>query len=174
MNIQQALNIFGLSGELTEKDIKKAYKQAAIKFHPDKNRDNPTAAEMMKAVNAAFDFLMQNLERINSCQSNDNNARYHYGEELENVLNALQGMSGIIFEVVGNWIWISGETYQHKVALDALNCKWANKKKMWFYRPDEYKASRNRKEHSIDEIREMYGTTGQRSATGFKRVETRA
>ncbi len=32
MNIQQALNIFGLSGELTEQDVKKAYKQAAIKL----------------------------------------------------------------------------------------------------------------------------------------------
>ncbi|MDT1190548.1 J domain-containing protein, partial [Escherichia coli] len=52
MNIQQALNIFGLSGELTEQDVKKAYKQAALKFHPDRN---PVGAEMMKAVNAAFD-----------------------------------------------------------------------------------------------------------------------
>lgn len=62
MNIQQALNIFDLSCELTEQDVKKAYKQAAIKFHPDKNRENPTAGEMMKAINAAYDFLMQNLD----------------------------------------------------------------------------------------------------------------
>ncbi|OIN34152.1 molecular chaperone DnaJ [Salmonella enterica subsp. enterica serovar Sarajane] len=171
MNIQQALNIFGLSGELTEQDIKKAYKQAALKFHPDRN---PVGAEMMKAVNGAFDFLMQNIDRINDAQSSDNNARYNYGEELENVLNSLQSMTGIIFEVAGNWIWISGDTKAHKDAIKALGCKWASKKQMWFYRPDEYKASRNRKEHSIDEIREMYGTTGQRSAAGFKRVENRA
>lgn len=174
MNIQQALNIFGLSGELTEQDVKKAYKQAAIKFHPDKNRENPTAAEMMKAVNAAYDFLMQNIDRINEAQSSDDSARYNYGEELENVLNALQGMSGVMFEVAGNWIWISGDTKAHKDAIKALGCKWASKKQMWFYRPDEYKASRNRKEHSIDEIREMYGTTGQRKATGFQKVENRA
>lgn len=174
MNIQQALNIFGLSGELTEQHVKKAYKQAALKFHPDKNRDNPTAAEMMKAINTAYDFLIQNIDRINECQSSEDNARYNYGEELENVLSTLQGMAGVIFEVAGNWIWISGDTKTHKDAIKALGCKWASKKKMWFYRPEEYKASRNRKEHSIDEIREMYGTTGQRSATGFKRVETRA
>ena len=69
MNIQQALNIFGLSGELTEQDVKKAYKQAALKFHPDKNRENPTAAEMMKAINTAYDFLIQNIDRINEAQS---------------------------------------------------------------------------------------------------------
>ena len=83
-------------------------------------------------------------------------------------------MTGVIFEVAGNWIWISGDTKAHKDAIKALGCKWASKKQMWFYRPDEYKASRNRKEHSIDEIREMYGTTGQRKATGFQKVGNRA
>ncbi|HAN2841652.1 TPA: DnaJ domain-containing protein, partial [Escherichia coli O25b:H4-ST131] len=37
MNVQEALNIFGLSGELTEQDIKTAYKKAALKYHPDRN-----------------------------------------------------------------------------------------------------------------------------------------
>ncbi|OZZ43770.1 DnaJ domain-containing protein, partial [Klebsiella pneumoniae] len=37
MNIQEALNVFGLSGDLTEKDIKAAYKKAALKYHPDRN-----------------------------------------------------------------------------------------------------------------------------------------
>ncbi|WP_323839665.1 J domain-containing protein [Photorhabdus africana] len=171
MNIQQALNIFGLSGELTEHDIKKAYKQAALKFHPDRN---PVGADMMKAVNAAFDFLMQNIDKINQFQSADENARYNYGDELEKILNALKTLTGIVYEVAGNWIWISGETKTHKDALKALNCKWASKKKMWFFRPDEYKASRNRKEHSIEEIREMYGTTGQHRATGWNKVENRA
>ena len=171
MNIQQALNIFGLSGELTEKDIKKAYKQAALKFHPDRN---PVGADMMKAVNAAFDFLMQNIDKINQFQSADENARYDFGEELEKVLNMLSGLSGVVYEVIGNWIWISGETKTHKDTLKEMGCKWAAKKKQWFYRPEEYKASRNRKEHSIDEIREMYGTNGQRKATGWKRVQKQA
>ena len=171
MNIQQALNIFGLSGELTEKDIKKAYKQAALKFHPDRN---PVGADMMKADNSAFDFLMENIDKINQFQSADENARYDFGEELEKVLNILAGLSGVVYEVIGNWIWISGETKTHKDTLKEMGCKWAAKKKQWFYRPEEYKASRNRKEHSIDEIREMYGTNGQRKATGWKRVQKQA
>ncbi|HDS4694757.1 TPA: DnaJ domain-containing protein [Klebsiella pneumoniae subsp. pneumoniae] len=174
MNVQEALNVFGLSGELTEQDIRKAYKQAALKYHPDKNRENPLAAEMMKAINAAHDFLLANIDKINQYQSTDESARYHYGEELENVLNALLAMSGVVFEVAGNWIWISGDTRTHKDAIKALGCKWASKKKMWFYRPEEHRSRWNRKEHSMDEIREMYGTTGQRRATGFQKVENHA
>jgi hypothetical protein len=171
MNIQEALNVFGLSGELTEKDIKKAYKCLAIKYHPDKN---PLGGELMKAVNAAFDFLMANFEKVNQYQSADENAHYNYGEELENVLNILSSLLGVIYEVIGNWVWISGDTREHKETLKEMGCKWAAKKKQWFYRPEEHKSSYNRREHSIDEIREMYGTAGQRKAAGYKSVERRA
>lgn len=171
MNIQEALNIFGLSGDLTENDIKKAYKKAALKYHPDRN---PLGTELMKAVNAAFDFLMNNLENINKFQSEDKQDHYNYTEELEEILSTLSGLMGIVYEVIGNWVWISGETKEHKEILKKIGCKWAIKKKQWFYRPEEHKSRRNRKEHSIDEIREMYGTNGQRAAKGWQRVENRA
>lgn len=174
MNVQQALNVFGLTGDLTKEDIKKAYKKASLKHHPDRNQDNPIAAEIMKAVNAAFDFLMANFEKISQYQSSEASEQYNFGEEMERVLVALNGLTGVEFEVIGNWIWISGDTKTHKEALKALGCKWAPKKAKWFYRPEEHKSHRNRKDHSMDEIREMYGTHGQRKAHGRAAVENRA
>ncbi|EFB70458.1 J domain-containing protein [Providencia rustigianii] len=171
MNVQEALNIFGLSGELTERDIKIAYKKAALKYHPDRN---PLGAELMKAINAAFDFLMNNIENINKYQNEDKNTHYNFTEELEEMLKTLSGLMGVVYEVIGNWVWISGETKEHKDTLKEIGCKWAAKKKQWFYRPEEHKSTGNRKEHSIDEIRAKYGTNGQRAATGWQRVENRA
>jgi len=66
MNVQEALNVFNLSGELTEKDVVKAYKKLALKYHPDRN---PLGAELMKAVNAAREVLMANIDKINQFQS---------------------------------------------------------------------------------------------------------
>ncbi len=137
-------------------------------------RSLPLGAELMKAVNAAFDFLMVNFDKINQFQSADEEDRYNYGEELENILTTLSGLSGVVYEVIGNWVWISGETREHKGELNEMGCKWAPKKKQWFYRPEEHKSRWNRKEHSMDEIREMYGTDGKRRATARRAVEMRA
>jgi len=168
MNIQEALNVLNLSGDITEKELKKAKKNLALKFHPDRNKNG---AELMKAVNAAYDFLITNLDKINLFKSNDVSHSYNYGEEMNTVLNVLSGLNGVIFEVIGNWIWISGETKAHKDSLKELGCKWASKKKQWFYRPEEHKSRFNRKDHSMDEIRTMYGTSGTKTAAGFKTLK---
>lgn len=167
MNIQEALNVLNLSGEVTENEIKKAKKNLALKFHPDRNKNG---SELMKAVNAAADFLLLHVDKLKGFKSTDSESFYDYGEEMSEVLSVLSELHGITFEVIGNWIWISGETKEHKEQLKEIKCKWAPKKKQWFYRPEEHKSTFNRKEHSIDEIREMYGTTGKRKGSFSKQI----
>ncbi|KAL1968947.1 hypothetical protein VTN77DRAFT_781 [Rasamsonia byssochlamydoides] len=47
----------GIKPDASQDDIKKAYKKAALRWHPDKNKDNPKAAEKFKEVSQAYEVL---------------------------------------------------------------------------------------------------------------------
>ncbi|KAL8810514.1 MAG: hypothetical protein Q9200_002527 [Gallowayella weberi] len=50
-------NTLGVQPSATQDEIKKAYKKAALKHHPDKNKDNPSSAEKFKECSEAYEIL---------------------------------------------------------------------------------------------------------------------
>lgn len=53
----------GVSRGATEKDIKSAYRKLAKELHPDRNKDNPKAAERFSEVTRAYDLLSDTTKR---------------------------------------------------------------------------------------------------------------
>ena len=55
--------ILGVARNASEKDIKSAYRKLAKELHPDRNKDNPKAAERFSEVTRAYDLLSDATKR---------------------------------------------------------------------------------------------------------------
>lgn len=169
MTLQEALNVFGLSGNITLETIKKTYKKLSLKYHPDRN---PNGAEMMKLLNAALECVNRSADRLDAGFTHDE-AAYNYGETFNAILAQLKALDGLSLEVIGNWIWITGETKANKDALKSIGCRYASTKKCWYFRPEEHRSQFNRKSHTLEEIREMHGSHGRHQSKGRQRLQGR-
>ncbi len=153
MKINDAAKILNLSGKIDTTMTKKAYRNACAKFHPDRN---PAGAEMMKAVNAAYDA-------IKDFSGNIDQGHEGYADELNDIINAVIDlqMPGVELEVCGAWLWVTGKTKPFAKKLGrkegGVGLSFANKKKAWYYRPADWK-SVGRGNLSLDEIREAHGS----------------
>lgn len=155
MNTKDALSILGLSKIASPDQIKQAYKKASMKYHPDRN---PGGLEMMKAVNVAYQFLIESKYDGSLNPFEGEEGSISFGDNLMAAINAVIDLEGVIIEVCGSWVWLSGNTKPHKDTIKASGYYWASKKMQWYFRPADYK-SKNRGNWSMDKIRETYGSS---------------
>ncbi|MEY2527247.1 MAG: molecular chaperone DnaJ [Verrucomicrobiota bacterium] len=55
--------VLGVKREATFEEVKRSYRQLAVKYHPDKNPDDPGAEEKFKEIGEAYDVLMDGDKR---------------------------------------------------------------------------------------------------------------
>ncbi|MBS3740937.1 MAG: molecular chaperone DnaJ [Candidatus Cloacimonetes bacterium] len=63
MNKRDYYDILGVDKNASKSDIKKAYRKLALKYHPDKNKDNPEAEEKFKEASEAYEVLSDDQKR---------------------------------------------------------------------------------------------------------------
>lgn len=126
-------------------DLKNEYKQLAKKHHPDLGGN----VEIMKIINNEYEYLKENLHTGHTSIPADI-------ENFTEVINELIKYN-IDIELIGNWIWVGGDTKPVKDKLKELGFYWASKKKLWYLKPAGA-ISKSRGNKSIDEIRAVYGS----------------
>ncbi|KAB7892599.1 hypothetical protein [Poseidonibacter ostreae] len=124
-------------------EAKKIYKSLAKRLHPDMVGGD---TESFKILNSVYTDLIEHKIYFSSDIKID--------IELEKIISLILHFENIVIELVGSWIWVSGDTKEIKEKLKELGFKWASKKKMWYF--GEMKG-RNHKEKSLDEIKSKYG-----------------
>lgn len=63
MSQRDYYEVLGVSKDASQDEIKKAYRKKAMKFHPDRNKENPEAEEKFKEASEAYEVLRDEQKR---------------------------------------------------------------------------------------------------------------
>ena len=150
-------------------ELKAEYRRLAMKHHPDRGGD----LETMKAINAEHDLLFEILKANHNKTADQYHQTTETAEEFRNIIEKLLKLDGLNIELCGSWLWIGGNTKQHKEELKTLGCRWSNNKKLWYWRHAQDSYRWHKGSSTMNDIRTKYGSqtfNGTEETSGYTRI----
>lgn len=142
------------------KALKSMYYKLAKKYHPDVEGGNEA---IMKEINNEYDIAFNRLKNENNINAGAGQQGFKHTEEtpdaFKNIINRLMKCEGLDIEICGYWVWLSGNTYQHRELIKSIGFKFSSSKKSWYF--DTLGGTRKkfyRGNTPMDEIRAKYGS----------------
>lgn len=151
---------FRTTETITIEAIKRQYHKLAMRWHPDRDGGD---LKTMQEINAEFDELRKRYYNVhegkNGSTYTDENqtTTTDVDDRFVEIIDQLIKMDGVGIEICGSFIWLSGNTYEHRDEIKAMGAKWAKKKRMWFIAPADWKKKSGR-EWSMNKIRDRHGS----------------
>lgn len=159
----------------TVEELKRQYRKLVLQYHPDRGGTE----EDMKRINLEYDILLRRVGNIHESKDagetweDKSGPQDRYSCNIEDlddgfrkVIDILLTLDGLEILLVGEWLWISGKTRDHKETLKGIGCKWSGKRQMWYWhKPDK---RRRASKESFAKICSRYGA---QSVTGGDRKE---
>lgn len=132
--------------------LKKQYFKLAKKYHPDAGG---TTAQFQQ-LQSEYEKLLNALLRGSNFTQEQKDNEIELDKAMRAVIDALVGLEGITIELIGKWLWISGNTYPVRNVLKSAGLIFFKKDGVayWVYKGVE---SKSRGGTTMDEIKQRYG-----------------
>jgi hypothetical protein len=141
-------------GLKTLQEVKDLYKKLARENHPDLGGN----IEKMQALNNDYEIACKLIANSQNMTSEEFEKTILDTEAYRNAIDKIIALDGLVIECVGNWVWVTGNTYPHKETLRGAAFMFAGKKKAWYFRSEDFKVKNTNKNYSLEDIKNKYGS----------------
>lgn len=146
-------------------DVKETYRKLAKKLHPDCGGDAEEFKKMMNEYKTAFN-LYKNIHRNQKADQTEQKTEYREqtAEEFADIINKVIHLDGVEIEIVGSWVWLSGNTYPHRETIKAAGFFFSSKHKKWYFNGST-KKSRKHTKLTFEQVKDIHGSKKVKTAT---------
>lgn len=137
----------------TLEEVKACYKKLAKQYHPDLGGDTMTMQEINKEYAFATAKAVKGANLSDEEAENEILSSEAYRAAIEQIIH----LEGVVVELVGYWLWVTGNTYPVRQQLKKAGFLFAPKKLAWYFRTAEYMVSKGSGK-SLEEIKSKYGS----------------
>jgi len=146
-------------------DLRKLYRKLAFEHHPDRGGD----LRNMQEINNEYEILSTRLINSNPTFSeNRKNYEHQVAKDMRAKLDEILNLPGIMIEIMGSWIWITGNTYSVKDHLKEAGFRFSHNKTAWYWHCGDY-FKKSGKFFDLDDIRALWGTEEIKQQAGQSR-----
>ncbi|NCC84686.1 MAG: J domain-containing protein [Clostridia bacterium] len=131
-------------------ELKREYRRLVMIHHPDRGGSE----DAMKRLNEEYETLFKALK----LSGGDRERSHEVNDGFREIIISVASVPGVVVEVCGSWVWVSGDTRPVKDTIKEAGFKWAAKKRMWYWTPTPERKHR-RRTMTMDWIRERYGSS---------------
>lgn len=150
----------------TMAELKKEYRRLAMILHPDHGGNHEEFVQMGNQ----YDEAVKRIERFGETKQDREQAAQEVPEDFRRVVDIALSCDGVIVDLVGSWIWVSGNTFTHKDKLRSAGYQWSSKHKKWYYSGDTDTKKHRGTKMTYQQVCDLYGK--QRIGTGKETSKT--
>lgn len=154
VNIKVVSGFFDTSIITTLDQLKKEYLKLAKKYHPDAGG---TTVQFQDLQNE-YEKLLKKLVNGSNLNEEQKKNEFELDEAIRKVIDSLVNIQNINIELIGQWLWISGDTYPVKEVFKSLKM-FPVKKNDTFYWVYKGAESSGRGKMDMEQIKAKYGVT---------------
>lgn len=162
MEIHTNLTSHFASCETVQK-VKDEYRKLAMKCHPDlgDSSQKDVRTKQMQMLNDAYHVALKarHGEDLKIQKADGTKVEKFYSYDFEKETKLTDKLYSyftlnlpLTCEVLGDWIWVTGETKSHKDALKGLKFQWHSQKLCWYWHDGKF-FRRYKQNYSLNQIR---------------------
>jgi len=164
-NFQKIAGLFDTSVIKDIDTLKKQYFQLAKKYHPDAGG----TTFQFQNLQAEYEKLFKSLVNGSNLSTDEKDNEIVIDKAIRDIIDQIITLPNLNIEVVGKWLWVSGDTFPVYKILKSVGLQFIKKAGIpyWVYKGVE---SSGRGKMSMEEIKTKYGVQKFNPKDGGKRL----